>query len=214
MQCVVEPHSTGIGGDCFCFYAPGGNAKSLVSYNGSGRTPAAASVDWYLSRDIKTIERQSPHSVTVPGAVDAWCNLNNDHGVLPLSDILQQAIGYAEGGYPISARVSYDHAKQIELLKRDANAGSVFLNAGKTLQAGQMHWQPKLAQTLKKIAAHGRDAFYTGEVAQDIVSYLESLGGLHTLEDFAKASGEYVTPLSTNYRGCLLYTSPSPRDRG
>ena len=92
VQCVVEPHSTGIGGDCFCFYVPGGNTDSLVSYNGSGRTPAAASVDWYLSQGIKSIERQSPHSVTVPGAVDGWCRLNADHGALGLDDILQLSL--------------------------------------------------------------------------------------------------------------------------
>ena len=213
VQCVVEPHSTGIGGDCFCFYAPGGNVDSLVSYNGSGRTPAAASVDWYLSRDIKTIERQSPHSVTVPGAVDGWCRLNADHGALGLDEILQLAIGYAEDGYPISSRVSYDHAKQIELLERDANAAGVFMVAGKTLQAGHMHRQPKLANTLRKIAAGGRDAFYTGEVAEDIVAYLQKLGGLHTLDDFAAAAGEYVTPLSTNYKGYEAFQIP-PNGQG
>jgi len=213
VQCVVEPHSTGIGGDCFCFYAPGGNVDSLVSYNGSGRTPAAANVEWYQSQGIKTIERQSPHSVTVPGAVDGWCRLNEDHGSLGLDEILQLAIGYAENGYPISSRVSYDHAKQIELLQRDANAASVFMVAGKTLQAGQMHRQPKLANTLKRIAAGGRDAFYTGAVAEDIVSYLKSLGGFHTLDDFAAAAGEYVTPLSTNYKGYEAFQIP-PNGQG
>ena len=213
VQCVVEPHSTGIGGDCFCFYAPSGNIDSMVSFNGSGCTPAAATTDWYLERSIKSIERQSPHSVTVPGAVDAWCRLNKDHGALSLEEILQPAISYAAEGYPVSPRVSYDQAKQLELLQNDANAAEVFLANGKTLSTGQMHRQPKLAATLKKIGKTGREVFYTGEVAEDIVSYLQSLGGLHTLDDFAAASGEYVEPISTDYKGYSAYQIP-PNGQG
>ena len=213
VQCVVEPHSTGIGGDCFCFYAPGGDVNSMHSYNGSGKTPAAASVDWYLSQGITSIERQSPHSVTVPGAVEAWCRLNNDFGSLALEQILKPAIDYAIDGYPVSHRVSYDQAKQIELLQRDANAAAVFLPNGKTLSLGQIHHQPQLAGTLKKIAAGGSDAFYTGEIAEDIVGYLKSLGGLHTLDDFAAVSGEYVKPLSTEYKGYEAFQIP-PNGQG
>ncbi len=213
VQCVVEPHSTGIGGDCFCFYAPGGDINSMVSFNGSGKAPAAASADWYLSQGITSIERQSPHSVTVPGAVDAWCRLNNDHGHLSLEQILQPAIRYASEGYPISPRVSYDQAKQLDLLRNDANAGEVFLVDGKTLVTGQMHHQPKLATTLKRIGESGRDAFYTGEIAEDIVGYLQSLGGLHTMDDFASAAGEYVDPISTVYKGHSVYQIP-PNGQG
>ncbi len=213
VQCVVEPHSTGIGGDCFCFYAPGGDTGNLVSFNGSGQAPAAASVDWYLSQGIKSIERQSPHAVTVPGAVNAWCQLNADHGALSLDEILRPAIHYAAHGYPISPRVSYDQAKALSLLQNDANAAAVFLRDGKTLAAGQMHSQPKLSETLKKIAVGGREAFYFGEVAEDIVSYLQGLGGLHTLEDFANVTGEYVTPLTTDYKGYTAHQIP-PNGQG
>jgi len=213
VQCVVEPHSTGIGGDCFCFYAPAGNIDSMVSFNGSGRAPAAASAEWYLSQGINSIERQSPHSVTVPGAVDAWCRLNKDHGNLSLDEILQHAISYAANGYPVSPRVSYDQAKQLALLQNDANAAEVFLVDGKTLAVGQMHSQPKLAATLQKIASQGRDVFYTGEVAEDIVTYLQSLGGLHTMDDFAAVNGDYVEPLSTNYKGYSAYQIP-PNGQG
>ena len=213
VQCVVEPHSTGIGGDCFCFYAPGGSIDSMVSFNGSGRAPAAATAEWYLSNGIHSIERQSPHSVTVPGAVDAWCRLNKDHGRMPLDEILQQAINFANDGYPISPRVSYDQAKQLALLKNNSNAAEVFLKDGKTLAVGQLHHQPKLAATMQKIATHGRDAFYTGEVAEDIVGYLQSIGGLHTLDDFAAAQGEYVEPISTDYKGYRAYQIP-PNGQG
>lgn len=213
VQCVVEPHSTGIGGDCFCHYAPGGDVDSMVSFNGSGRAPEAASAEWYLSQGIKTIERQSPHSVTVPGAVDAWCRLNADHGRMSLDEILQPAINYATEGYPISPRVSYDHTKQLALLQKDANAAAVFLVDGKTLVTGHKHHQPRLAATLKRIGANGRDAFYTGELAEDMVSYLQSMGGLHTMDDFAAANGEYVDPLSADYRDHTVYQIP-PNGQG
>jgi gamma-glutamyltranspeptidase/glutathione hydrolase len=207
VQCVVEPHSTGIGGDCFCLYAPEGSTAP-IAYNGSGQTPAAATLEWYQNNNINKIERQSPHSVTVPGAVSAWAQLNADHGELTLAEILAPAISYAGDGYPISSRVSVDFAAQIDLLRNDKNAASVFLIDGKTPAVGSVHKQPALAATLTAIAENGADAFYKGAIASDMVEYLQSLGGLHTMEDFASVSGEYVTPISNNFRGYDVYQNP------
>ena len=208
VQCVVEPESTGIGGDNFCLYAPGGSIKDMIAFNGSGRAPEAATAAWYRNKGIKTIERQTPHAVIVPGVIDALETLVRDHGTMELGELLKPAIEYAANGYPVSSRVSVDFKSQINLLKGDPNAMRVFMPGGKTPDVGSMHHQPELARTLEKIAKHGRDAFYTGDVAEDIVSYLQSLGGLHTLEDFKRAKGEYVTPISTNYRGYDVYECP------
>src|SRR5882724_5000290 len=87
MQCVVEPQSTGIGGDCFVLYSRKGAPP--VALNGSGRAPAAATLDWYVERGIGEIAVQTPHAVTVPGAVDAWCTFNREHGTIPLSELLE-----------------------------------------------------------------------------------------------------------------------------
>jgi gamma-glutamyltranspeptidase/glutathione hydrolase len=212
-QCVVEPESTGIGGDNFCLYAPGGSTKDMVAFNGSGRAPAAATADWFLSQGITKIERQTPHAVIVPGVIDAWETLLKDHGTMELAEVLQPAIEYARDGYPVASRVSRDFASQAHLLANDPGAARVFLKDGKTPGVGEMHHQPELAETLAKVAAHGRDAFYTGDVAEDIVSFLQSLGGLHTMEDFANAKGDYVTPISTNYRGYDVYECP-PNGQG
>ncbi|MAI46717.1 MAG: gamma-glutamyltransferase [Hyphomicrobiaceae bacterium TMED74] len=212
VQCVVEPESTGIGGDCFCIYAPEGS-DDLVAFNGSGRAPAAATANWYAENGIKSIERQSPHSVTVPGAIDAWETLARDHGTRPLSELLQPAIRYARDGYPVSSRVSVDFASQASLLKNDEGAQRVFMPGGKTPGVGEMHRQPELAATMQKIAEGGRDAFYTGDVAEDIVSYLQGKGGLHTMEDFANMRGEYVTPITLNFRGYDVYQCP-PNGQG
>ncbi len=207
VQCVVEPESTGVGGDCFCLYAPEGSAD-LVAFNASGRSPMAATLAWYQEQGITEIERQSPHSVTVPAAVDAWEQLSRDHGTMSLGEILQPAIGYARDGYPISSRVAFDFANARENLEKNENTRRVFLPGDRTPQVGERHCQPELAVTLQKIADGGRDAFFTGEVAEDMVEYLHSLGGLQTLDDFANSHGQYVEPISTEYRGYRVHELP------
>jgi len=212
VQCVVEPESTGIGGDCFCLYSKGGSTD-IIAYNGSGRAPAAASVDWYRERGITRIERESPHSVVVPGAVDAWDRLIADHGTRPLAELLQPAIRYAREGYPISSRVHVDFAIRQEMLKRNEHTARIFLPGGKVPGVGALHRQPELAATLGRIAKNGRDEMYTGETAEDIVRTLQAHGGLHTLEDFASAAGEYVTPISAEFRGHAIHQCP-PNGQG
>ena len=212
VQCVVEPQSTGIGGDCFILYAPKGSAD-IIAYNGSGRTPAAAEPGWYLDQGINEIERLSAHSVTVPGAVSAWTRLIQDYGTKPLAELLQPAIRFAREGYPIHSKVAFDWSKETENLQNNPNAARVLLNDGAVPKIGSLHRQPQLAETLSLIAARGRDGFYTGPVAEDIVSYLNSVGGLHTLDDFAQTHGEYVTPIKTHYRGYDVYECP-PNGQG
>ena len=94
VQGVVEPESTGIGGDCFCLYSEGGSDK-IIAMNGSGRAPAALTAEWLLNQGISEIVQHSPHAVTIPTAVDAWVQLNRDYGSKPLSDLLDPAIDYA-----------------------------------------------------------------------------------------------------------------------
>ena len=212
VQCVVEPESTGIGGDCFCIYAPEGS-NNLVAFNGSGKAPAAANHEWYQNQGITEIERQSPHSVTVPGAVDAWEQLLLSHGTKELGELLKPAIALAEEGYVISPRVARDWAQQASMLANDPNAKNRFLPNGKPPAVGDVHHQPELANTLKIIAQKGRDGFYSGVVANDILTYLQSLGGLHTKKDFQTVHGDYVTPIKTNFRGYDVYECP-PNGQG
>jgi gamma-glutamyltranspeptidase/glutathione hydrolase len=211
LLCVIEPHATGIGGDCFVLYSP--KAGMPIGLNGSGRAPKAATYDWYKSQGIDAIKMQSPHAVTVPGAVDAWCKLHADHGSKDLAELLAPAIDAAENGYRISPRTGNDWGKLTAKMSKDPDAAKRFLPGGKPPAIGDLHKQPELAETLKKIAKGGRDAFYKGDVAKDIVDKLRSVGGLHTMEDFEESRADYVTPISTRYRGYEVHEIP-PNGQG
>lgn len=211
--CVVEPQATGIGGDCFVLYAPANSNGKVVTLNGSGKSPQAAELSWFVNQGMKEISLQSPHSVTVPGAVDAWCQLHADYGRTSFSELLQPAIRLATEGYTVHPRVAYDWASLAPKLKATENARRMLLVNGEAPKAGEQHRQPELGETLAAIAQTGRDAFYTGPIAEDMVSYLQSLGGLHTLEDFAAPQSEYVTPISTQYRGYDVVECP-PNGQG
>ncbi len=212
VQGVVEPESTGLGGDCFVLYAPKGSSD-IVAFNGSGRAPQAATAKWFADQGIDKIERYTPHAVTVPGAVDAWAQLLRDHGTRSLGDTLQPAIRFARDGYVVTERVATDWAGEVETLSHDPAASSIFLPNGKAPALGSVHRQPALAASLEMIAEQGRDAFYKGAIAEDLVAHLKELGGLHSLEDFASAGGEYVDPIKTSYKGHDVYECP-PNGQG
>jgi gamma-glutamyltranspeptidase / glutathione hydrolase len=212
VQCVVEAGSTGIGGDCFALLAPNGGDR-VIAFNGSGRTPAAVDLKWFKDQGISEIARSSPHAVTIPGAVDAWTRLVADHGRMSMQDILAPAIALARDGYGITPRVCADISHQRAMLALDQSTRRIFLDNGEVPAVGSIQRQPELAETLSAIGSHGRDAFYRGDVAKDMVAHLRSLGGLHSMEDFASAAGEYVTPISATYRGWTVHECP-PNGQG
>ena len=209
---VVEPMSTGIGGDVFCLYAPAGAAVP-VAYNGSGRAPAAVDAGRLRGEGLAGIAPGSPHAVTVPGAVEAYCRLIEDHGRLGLDEVLAPAIRSAEEGYVVAPVVGRAWAAGADRLAADPHARELFLPGGHAPVPGDRHGQPNLAGTLRRIAAEGRAGFYENAVAEDMVARLQELGGTHTLDDFAAARGEYVTPVSTELAGCRVYECP-PNGQG
>ena len=210
MQCVVEPESTGIGGDCFVLYSKAGAPP--VALNGSGRAPAKAAVEWYAERGIREIEVQTPHAVTIPGAVDAWCVLNREYGSRPLAELLEPAARAAEEGYVVNQRVAYDWDR-LQWKLQDPFTAALFLKEGKPPVAGDTMRNPALATTLRRIGREGRAAFYDGPVMQEIVARLKSLGGLHEEEDFAHQRAEWVVPIHAAYRGYDVYECP-PNGQG
>ena len=210
MQCVIEPESTGIGGDCFVLYSHKGAPP--VAINGSGRAPEKATAEWYAERQIADIEVQTPHAVTVPGAVDAWCELHQRYGSKPLAELLEPAAQAAEEGYVVNERVAYDWHRQHWKLQ-DPVTASVFLKDGNPPVAGDTMRNPPLAKTLRRIGREGRSAFYDGPVAREIVARLKSLGGLHEEADFAAQRSEWVEPIHAPYRGYDVYECP-PNGQG
>jgi gamma-glutamyltranspeptidase/glutathione hydrolase len=212
VQCVVEAGSTGIGGDCFALLSIGGT-DDILAYNGSGRAPAAATIEHLRSLGVTSLERSSPHSITVPGAVDAWTRLVADHGRMTMAQILAPAIKLARDGYVLPPRTAHDLAAQTETVLADPTCSSTFLIDGKAPASRTVHYQKALADTLEAIGREGRDAFYRGPIARDMVDYLNSIGGLHTLEDFETAAGEYVTPIKTTFRGHEIHECP-PNGQG
>ncbi len=208
--CVVEPHMTGIGGDCFCLVSQ--PDKPVWGYNGSGRAAAKASDEALRAKGMSEIGN-SIHAVTVPGAIDAWEGILKAHGRFGLDRALAPAIKYAEGGFPVTARVAWDWQRHIGKLKADPGASKHYLFNGISPREGDVIRFPALAATLKAIAAGGARAFYEGEIAADMTKTVAARDSFLTVEDFARHRGEDVKPISTNYRGLDLLEIP-PNSQG
>jgi gamma-glutamyltranspeptidase / glutathione hydrolase len=207
---VVEPHMTGIGGDCFCLVAKPG--VPIWGYNGSGRAAAAARADILWDRGVRAIAPHSPHRVTVPGAVEAWWAILQIHGRFGLDRALGPAIHYAQYGFPVAPRVAYDWAFSEQALRADPGASRHFLVQGRAPAAGDIMRFPALGATLKTIAARGPKAFYE-DAAAEIVETLAPGGSWLTREDFATHRGEEVAPVSSDYRGLQVVELP-PNGQG
>ncbi len=207
---VVEPHMTGIGGDCFCLVAKPG--APIWGYNGSGRAAATARADILWDQGVRAIDPHSPHRVTVPGAVEAWSAVLRSHGRFGLDRALGPAIRHAECGFPVAPRIAYDWSFSEEALRADRGASRHFLLEGRAPAAGDIMRFPALAATLKAIAARGPKALYE-EAAAEIVATLALRGSWLTRDDFANHRGEEVTPASSNYRGLDVVELP-PNGQG
>ncbi len=208
---VTEPGSCGIGGDCFALYYDAASGK-VSALNGSGRAPAALSLEQTRALGWQRMDPFHAHAVTVPGAVRGWHDLLQRHGTLSLADVLVDAIHYAADGYP-TAPVAGTRWRRNEAFLRNADNAEDYLPDGEPPHAGQVVRLPGLARTLRAIAAGGPDAFYTGEVAESIVNSLAARGGLMTLDDLRAHESTWDEPIHTDYRGITVYECP-PNGQG
>ena len=207
---ICEPQMTGIGGDCFVLLKPAGSER-VLALNGSGRAPAGLSAAEMRDRGLTAVPAGGAEAVTVPGAIDAFCRLSADWGKLGLAASLAPAIHYAEAGVPVAPRVAFDWAEDYTVLKQEARKS--YLINGSVPKTGQLFAHAGQARVLRRIAKHGRAAFYEGEVAEDMVGALNALGGTHTLGDFAATACDYTEPVSGQYHGTELVEHP-PNGQG
>ncbi len=207
---LTEPASTGIGGDMFALVKPAGEER-IVGLNASGRAPAALTAAKLRAEGLAAIPLESPHAVTIPGAVDGFFRLSHDWGRLGLAAALAPAIRYAEEGVPVGPRAAFDWSVSGGRLSGDG--ARYYLANGKPYGLGAMFRAPGQAEVLKRVARDGRAGFYEGEVMEDMLASLRALGGVHEAEDFTGASCDYVEPVSSMYRGWELVEIP-PNGQG
>jgi gamma-glutamyltranspeptidase/glutathione hydrolase len=207
---ICEPQMTGIGGDCFALVKPAGEDR-ILALNGSGRAPAGLSAAALRGAGHRKIPLRSIHSVTMPGAIDAFCRLSADWGRLGLDRVLAPAIRYADEGVPVAPRVAQDWAEDAQFLQGDARR--FFLGNGAAPRPGEVFRAPAQAEVLRRIAQQGRAGFYEGEVAEDMIASLRAHGGCHTLDDLAATACTYTDPISGGYKGLELFEHP-PNGQG
>lgn len=206
---LCEPQMTGLAGDCFVLLKPAGQ-EDIIALNGSGRAPAGLNAERLRAQGLTAVPVYGIDSVTMPGAVDAFCRLNTDWGKLPLDHILAPAIRYFDEGVPVGPRTAHDWSQASHL---QGDARHHFLPGGHAPRIGQIFRAPGQADVLRRIAREGRAGFYEGEVAQDIISSLRALGGTHTLDDLQATSCTYTSPVSGTYRDVELVEHP-PNGQG
>src|SRR5438876_2251234 len=216
---LMEPVSNGIGGDLLAIVYSAKENK-LYGLNGSGRSPLGLSYDQMKSELAKlhreTIPPLGMLPISVPGTVDAWAQLHKKFGKLKLSEDLAPAIRYAEEGFPVTELIAYYWGRSVPLYKKMPGG---FLETytldgkGRAPAKGDIFKNSALAKSLRLIGEKGRDAFYTGEIADKIDAFMQANGGFLRKADFEKHTSTWVDPVATNYRGYDVFELP-PNGQG
>jgi len=204
---LMEPTGNGIGGDFFAIvWDPATN--QLHGYNGSGRSPKALSLKWFQDNGYTDVPPHGPLPVTVPGTVDGWFALHGRFGKLPMAQVLKPTVDYARRGHPVHEVIAYYWNRSVPILSKWPGFTEQFTVEGRAPRKGEMWRNPSLANTLETIGREGRDAFYKGDIARTIDAYFREHDGFLRYEDMAAHEGEWVEPVSTNYRGVDVWELP------
>lgn len=209
---LVEPTGNGIGGDIFAIVWDA-KTKRLYGLNGSGRSPKSLSLDWFKTNGFDSIPPHGPLPVTVPGAVDGWFLLHDRFGEKPMKDLLRPAIDYARNGFPVSQLIAYYWERSVPILSKFPGFIEQFTDDGAAPKEGEIWRNLGLATTLESIANEGRDVFYKGHIAKSIARYMQENGGFLSYDDLESHSGNWIDPVSTNYRGFDVWELP-PNGQG
>src|SRR5688572_1515398 len=209
---LMEPTGNGIGGDLFAIVWDA-KTKKLHGYNGSGRSPKSLTLDHFKQQNLTDIPPHGPLPVSVPGAVDGWFALHGKFGKLPMKQVLAPTIRYAREGFPLTDVIAYYWNASVPRLSKWPGFVEQMTIDGRAPKKGEIWRNPNLGNTLEKIANGGRDAFYKGDIARTIGDYMKANGGFLSYEDLASHEGEWVEPVSTNYRGYDVWEIP-PNSQG
>ncbi|MBY6203852.1 gamma-glutamyltransferase [Halomonas denitrificans] len=209
---LMEPTGNGIGGDLFAIVWDA-ESERLYGYNGSGRSPQSLTLEWFIENGYEEIPSHGPLPVSVPGTVDGWFALHERFGEMPMAEILQPAIDYANEGFPVSELIAYYWDRSADFLSQYPGFADQFTIDGRAPREGEIWRNPNLGNTLKQIAEGGRDAFYKGDIARTIGEFMDEHDGFLSYEDLAAHEGEWVEPVSTNYRGFDVWELP-PNGQG
>jgi gamma-glutamyltranspeptidase/glutathione hydrolase len=211
--CVVEPCSTGIGGDAFALIWQADEGK-LYGLNASGPAPGRLTADLLRQRGHDSMPQSGALSVTVPGAVRGWQIASERFGRLGLDRLLGRAIAYAEAGFPVSELIAGSWQRSERLLGGHEASRRVWLPGGHAPLAGQLFRNPEQAATLRALADEGPDAFYEGPIARQVAQTVQTAGGVMTEEDLAGYMAEWVEPISAEVGpGQRVYEIP-PNGQG
>ncbi len=213
---LMEPTGCGIGGDLFAIVWDG-KTKKLYGLNASGRSPQKLTLEYFEKEGMEKIPSHGPLPVSVPGAVDGWFELHGKFGSKPMTDILAPAIDYAEKGFPLTELIAWYMQRTVPFFESKGfpNIEDTYKaqNGGKLPNEGEIYKNPYLANTYKKIAEGGRDAFYKGDIAKTIGKFIKEQGGFLSAKDLAAHTSEWVEPVSINYRGYDVWELP-PNGQG
>lgn len=214
---LMEPTGNGIGGDLYAMIWDAKTGK-LYGLNASGRSPLGLSYNT-LKAELEKLGRSDlpPHGmlpISVPGTIDGWFEMHQKFGKLPMPQLLQPTIDYAEKGFPVTELIAYYWARSVPVLSPQPGdfKGSFTIN-GKAPAKGQIFKNPGLAYTLRTVAKDGRDAFYRGEITRKIDKFMTENGGYLRFADFANHRSDWVEPVGVDYKGYTLWELP-PNGQG
>jgi gamma-glutamyltranspeptidase len=202
---VVYPHQCALGGDLVALVrAPDG---TVVAHLSAGRAPAAIPAAELRARGERLT---GAHAVTVPGVLAGWEALATAHGTIPLRDHLLRAADLAAGGVEVVPGLAAAIQERRDAITADPGLKALLMPRGTPLGVGDTMVQPRLAATLRTIAADGIGAFYGGSVGEALVAGLRRLGGAHTADDLAAHRAEQAAPLATDALGATWHVAPPP----
>ena len=209
---VVYPTTCSAGGDIFLLIWDA-KTQQLYALNGSGRAPQGMTPEHFAAQGMTRVPERGPLSINVPGAVDGWFEVLGRFGSLSVEQILAPAIALAEEGMPVTAKMSRGLERSAPLLRQWESSAATYLPGDRPPGPGERLRQPNLARTYRMLAREGRDAFYRGPIGHTIADYIQQCGGVLSVEDLANHHSDWVSPLSTSYRGYEVYEFP-PNSQG